>query len=86
MGRPSSSRGRRAPGIRRTLPAREMSLLPPPMESRESTVEVNRIGSAAEIDELEYIVNSEDSHEAKWDDDRLPEGNQLIGTRVRTGL
>ena len=50
VGSPSSSRGRRAPDIRRTLPVRERSPLPQPMESRESTVEVNRIGSAAEID------------------------------------
>ena len=81
---PSSSRGSRAPGIRRTPPVREVSPLPQPMESRESTVEVNRIGSAAEIDELEYIMNSENSHESEWDDDCLPEDNQLIGTRAWT--
>ena len=52
--------------IRRTLPVRERSPLPRPMENRESTVDVSRIGSAAEIDELEYILNSEDSNESEW--------------------
>ena len=65
VGVPSSSRGRRAPGIRRTPPVREVSPLPEPMESRGYAVEVTRIGSAAEIDELEYIMNSEYSHESE---------------------
>ena len=84
VGSPSSSRGSRAPGIRRTPPVREVSPLPEPIKSRESTVEVTRIGSAAEIDELEYIMNSENSHESEWEDDRLPEDCPLTGTRSWT--
>ena len=51
VGVPSSRRGSRVPGIRVTQPVREVSPSPQPMESRESTVEVNRIGSVVERDE-----------------------------------
>ena len=58
VGGPSSSRGNRVPVIRSTPPVREVSPLPEPMENRGSAVEVTRVGSAAEIDELEYIRNA----------------------------
>ena len=84
VGSPSSSRGYRAPVIRSTPPVREVSPLPEPMESRGSAVEVTREGSAAEIDEPEYIVNSEDSQISEWEDDRLAEDCPLTGTRSWT--
>ena len=49
------------------------------MQNRTSTVEVNRIGSAAEIGELEWMLNSGSSSE--WGDDQLPDDDQLIGTQ-----
>ena len=53
------------------------------MENRGSAVEVTRVGSAAEIDELEYIRNAEYSQEPE-EDDRLPEDCPLTGTRSWT--
>ena len=43
---------------------------------------MNRIGSAAEIGELEWMLNSGSSSE--WGDDQLPDDDQLIGTQVWT--
>ena len=83
MGGPSSSRGNRVPVIRSTPPVRAASPLPGPMENRGSAVEVTRVGSSAEIDELEYIRNAEYSQEPE-EDDRLPEDCPLTGTRSWT--
>ena len=81
-GSPITRRGGRAPDIRRTLPVRERSPLPSPMQNRTSTVAVNRIGSAVEIEELEWMLNSGSSSE--WGDDQLPDDDQLIGTQSWT--
>merc|ERR1712004_958559 len=86
-GSPIVRRGGRAPDIRRTLPVRERSPLPSPMQNRTSTVAVNRIGSAVEIEELEWMINSRSSsewgdyHSSEWGDDQLPDEDQLIGTQ-----
>ena len=51
---------------------------------------VNRIGSAVEIEELEWMLNSGsssewgDDHNSEWGDDQLPDDNQLIGTQSWT--
>ena len=82
VGKPITRRGGRAPDIRRTLPVRERSPLPRLMQKRESTVQVNRIGSAAEIDKLEWMLHSGISSE--WGDDHLPDDDQVIGTEAWT--
>ena len=85
MGSPIARRGGRAPDIRRTLPVKERSPLPSPMQNRTSTVAVSRIGSAAEREELEWMLNSRDSsewgddHSSEWGDDR--DEDELIGTQ-----
>ena len=48
---------------------------------------VSRIGSAAEREELEWMINSGgssewgDDHSSEWGDDQLPDEDQLIGTQ-----
>ena len=74
VGSPITKRGGRAPDIRRAMLVRERSPLPRPMQNRRSTVELNMMGSAAEIDELEWMLNSGSSSE--WGDDHLPDDDQ----------
>ena len=52
------------------------------MQIRTPTVAVNRIGSAVEIEELEWMLNSKSSSE--WGDDQLPDDDQLIGAQSWT--
>ena len=75
---PSSSRGNRIHVIRNTPPVRAASPLPEPMENMGSPVEVTRVGSAAEIAELEYIANVGSSQESVKDD-LLPGDRPLTG-------